>query len=81
MKNAYVLIDAPLLKYCQVCGAPLKSKKIDLKQEKAHHVFIMEKVPAYICENCQEVWIPNIILDEFKNYVNLRGVKHGRKKD
>lgn len=80
MKNEYALIGAPVLKNCLICGSPLKPQKVTLKQEKFGHTFIMERVPVYVCENCEETWIPDIILREFKNYTNLRSVKYGRRK-
>jgi YgiT-type zinc finger domain-containing protein len=75
MKPSFV--GAPAIKTCLSCGNPLKTDEINLKEEKAGQIFIMEKVPAYICDNCHEIWILDLILKEFKSYIKLRSVKYG----
>lgn len=75
----YSLFGATLTKTCHNCGSLLKIDKMDLKDERAGQIFILEKVPVFICKKCHETWVPEVLLKEFKKHAKLRSVKYGRR--
>jgi YgiT-type zinc finger domain-containing protein len=79
MHGKHTLFGVPLTKICHNCGSVLKTDKTDLKEKRAGQIFILENVPIYTCKNCQETWIPAVILNEFKKHTKLRSVKYGRR--
>jgi len=73
----YPQLKLPVKKTCQVCGKPLTEGKLDLSQIKGTHLFVVEAVPVYTCEYCDETWVPQEVLDGFRTRTSLRSVKHG----
>jgi len=51
---------------CQACGGPLKAEKANLEELEGGKLYLMENVPAYICEECGEMWVPEPVLAEFE---------------
>jgi len=42
---------------------------------------MMEKIPAYVCQNCGEVWVPQFIMKDFKEMINTVKLKRKNKKN
>jgi len=80
LTNDYSALKAPPLKTCRLCGGPVRPAKVDLKSQQAGQTFVLEKVPVYVCHNCDEIWLPAAILSEFRSYSKLRSIKHERKR-
>lgn len=51
---------------CQACGGHLKAEKANLEELEGGKLYLMENVPAYICEECGEMWVPEPVLAEFE---------------
>lgn len=51
---------------CQACGGPLKAEKVNLEELEEGKLYLMENVPAYVCEGCGEMWVPEPVLKEFE---------------
>ncbi|MFA6170748.1 MAG: YgiT-type zinc finger protein [Candidatus Margulisiibacteriota bacterium] len=71
---------------CQACGGRLKFEKVNLEDYQGGKLYMMEGVPAYVCQNCGENWIPEPILEEFENMIEAakrrakeKKVKKGKK--
>jgi YgiT-type zinc finger domain-containing protein len=62
---------------CQVCGSPLTLEKVNLEDYQGGKLYMMENVPAYVCEGCGEVWVPEPIMLEFERMIEL--VRHRKK--
>ena len=54
---------------CQACGAPLSLEKVNLEDYQGGKLFMMEKVPAFVCEGCGEVWVPEPVMLEFERMI------------
>ncbi|MBN2057644.1 MAG: YgiT-type zinc finger protein [Candidatus Saganbacteria bacterium] len=68
---------------CQACGGPLTLEKVNLEDYQGGKLYMMEQVPAYVCENCGEIWVPEPIMIEFERMIqtvkNRRTAKGTRK--
>lgn len=51
---------------CQACGGELKPEKVNLEELEGGKLYLMENVPAMVCEECGEIWVPEPILKEFE---------------
>ena len=65
-------------KYCQACGGSLSREKVNLEDYQGGKLYIMEKVPAMVCEDCGEVWVPEETMHEFEKMINIH--RSSRKK-
>jgi YgiT-type zinc finger domain-containing protein len=54
---------------CQACGGPLSLEKINLEDYQGGKLYLMEHVPAFVCQSCGEVWVPEPIMDEFEKMI------------
>jgi len=54
---------------CQACGGPLTLEKVNLEDYQGGKLFMMEGVPAYVCQVCGEVWVPEPIMLEFEKMI------------
>ncbi len=80
-KGKSKVVYPPKLKSCLVCGGPLKLKRITLRLIKKKQIYILEGVPALFCDGCNEVWVLELLFDEFKNRIKSRSGKYdGRRK-
>lgn len=43
---------------CANCGGKLHSKKTTMDRIIEGHLYLFEKVPVQVCEQCSEIWIP-----------------------
>lgn len=62
---------------CQVCASPLTLEKVNLEDYQGGKLYMMEGVPAYVCQGCGEVWVPEPIMLEFEKMIEL--VRHRKK--
>jgi YgiT-type zinc finger domain-containing protein len=69
---------------CQACGGPLFLEKVNLEDYQEGKLYIMDKVPAYVCQSCGEVWVPEPIMKEFEKMIEVakhrKKAKEGKKK-
>ncbi len=54
---------------CQACGGSLTFEKVNLEDYQGGRLYIMEKVPAFVCENCGEVWLPEPVMLDFEKMI------------
>ena len=57
------------LEECQACGGPLAFEKVNLEDYQGGKLYMMEKVPALVCQECGEVWVPAPIMAEFEKMI------------
>jgi YgiT-type zinc finger domain-containing protein len=54
---------------CQACGGPLDLEKVNLEDYQGGKLYMMEKVPAFVCQSCGEVWVPEPVMNEFEKMI------------
>jgi len=54
---------------CAACGGPLDLEKVNLEDYQGGKLFMMESVPAYVCQECGEIWVPEPIMEEFEKMI------------
>lgn len=54
---------------CQACGGPVALERVNLEDYHGGKLYLMESVPAYVCEECGEVWVPEPIMAEFEKMI------------
>ena len=57
------------LEECQACGGPLVFEKVNLEDYQGGKLYMMEKVPALVCQECGEVWVPAPVMAEFEKMI------------
>ena len=67
-KYQELLRDAGLSE-CQACGGPLELEKVNLEDYQGGKLYMMEQVPAFVCQSCGEVWVPEPIMKEFEKMI------------
>jgi YgiT-type zinc finger domain-containing protein len=66
---------------CQICGSPLKIGKTNLKEYEGGKFYQIKDVPAFVCEQCGETWVPKPFMDEFEKMKEaVKGRKKGKKR-
>ncbi|MFA4906144.1 MAG: type II toxin-antitoxin system MqsA family antitoxin [Candidatus Margulisiibacteriota bacterium] len=55
---------------CEACGGDLKPEKVNLEELEGGKLYLMENVPAMVCEACGEIWVPEPILKEFEKMMD-----------
>lgn len=63
------LISGEETSSCKSCGGELKLEKVNLEDFQGGKLYMMEKVTAYVCEDCGETWVPEAVMDEFKEMI------------
>ena len=63
---------------CQACAGPLVLEKVNLEDYQGGKLYMMEQVPAYVCQDCGEVWVPEPIMAEFEKMIEI--AKHRKPK-
>ena len=61
---------------CEACGGPLDLEKVNLEDYQDSKLYMMEGVPAYVCQECGEVWVPEPIMAEFEKMIETAKSKH-----
>ncbi|MEA3494155.1 MAG: YgiT-type zinc finger protein [Candidatus Margulisiibacteriota bacterium] len=72
---------------CQSCGGLLSLEKVNLEDYQDGKLYLMENVPAYVCQECGEVWVPEPVMNEFEKMIatakhrepRIKG-SHGKKR-
>jgi YgiT-type zinc finger domain-containing protein len=54
---------------CEACGGALDLEKVNLEDYQDNKLYLMESVPAYVCQECGEVWVPEPIMKEFEKMI------------
>ena len=54
---------------CQACGGPLELEPVNLEDYQGGKLYLMEKVPAVVCQSCGEVWVPEPVMAEFEKMI------------
>jgi len=54
---------------CQACGGELVLEKVNLEDYQNGKLYMMESVPAYVCQECDEIWVPEPIMQEFEKMI------------
>jgi YgiT-type zinc finger domain-containing protein len=65
---------------CQACEGLLNLEKVNLEDYQGGKLYLMESVPAYVCQDCGEVWVPEPIMFEFEKMIATAKSKKTRKK-
>lgn len=55
---------------CEVCGGSLELEKVNLEDYQGGKLYMMESVPAYVCQDCGEIWVPEPIMEEFEKMID-----------
>lgn len=67
---------------CEACGGSLKLDKVNLEDYEGGKLYMMEGVPAYVCMECNETWVPEPIMEEFEKMIETaRKLKKAKKKE
>jgi YgiT-type zinc finger domain-containing protein len=45
---------------CAICGGQLSIKRITIDRMVEDRLYLFEKVPVQVCDQCGEVWIPGV---------------------
>lgn len=61
---------------CEVCGGSLELEKVNLEDYQGGKLYMMEGVPAYVCQECGEIWVPEPIMEEFEKMIETAKRKH-----
>jgi len=78
-----ILGEAP--EACAACGGALELEKVNLEDYQGGKLYMMESVPAYVCQECGEIWVPEPLMEEFEKMIETakkksRGTKTIKKK-
>ncbi len=65
---------------CQACGGSLSLEEVNLEDYQGGKLYLMEKVPAMVCQECGEVWVPEKIMHEFENMITTAKKRKAKKK-
>ncbi|MFH1386519.1 MAG: YgiT-type zinc finger protein [bacterium] len=55
---------------CEACGGTLELEKVNLEDYQGGKLYLMESVPAYVCRDCGETWVPEPIMEEFEKMID-----------
>lgn len=61
---------------CEACGGELKAEKVNLEDYQGGKLYVMEKVEAFVCQECGEIWVPEPAMKEFESMIELAKHKH-----
>jgi YgiT-type zinc finger domain-containing protein len=65
---------------CAACGGALELEKVNLEDYQGGKLYMMESVPAYVCQECGEIWVPEPIMQEFEKMIETVKAKGQTKK-
>lgn len=55
---------------CPACGGIVSLEKVNLEDYQDGKLYMMEDVPAYVCQECGEIWVPEPIMQEFEKMID-----------
>lgn len=61
---------------CEACGGSLTLEKVNLEDYQGGKLYMMESVPAYVCQECGELWVPEPIMKEFEKMIQTAKASH-----
>ena len=50
-------------------------EKVNLEDYQGGKLYMMENVPAYVCQECGEIWVPEPIMLEFEKMIEAATTK------
>lgn len=53
----------------------MELEKVNLEDYHNGKLYMMENVPAYVCQECGEIWVPEPIMQEFEKMIETATVK------
>ena len=62
---------------CGECGGEVKFERVNLEDFEGGKLYVIDDVPAFVCQECGEIWVPKPFLDEFEKMIET--VKKSRK--
>jgi YgiT-type zinc finger domain-containing protein len=65
---------------CGACGGHLELEKVNLEDYQEGKLYMMEGIPAYVCQECDEIWVPEPIMAEFEKMIETAKGKATDKK-
>ena len=77
-KNNIEEIEEPQV--CDECGGTLKPGKMRLEEYEGGKLYVIEDAPVLECNSCGEVWVPEPIIKEFEQMMDLAKHKQPLKK-
>lgn len=72
------LLEQSEIEACQACGGSLRIERVNLEEYEGGKLFVMDSIPAYVCNECGETWVPDTIMSEFEKMIET--VKDSRLK-
>src|SRR3989338_7317769 len=63
------ILEKEAVKECQACGGTLEIEKVNLEDYQGGKLYMLEGVPAYVCQECGELWVPEPIMEEFEKMI------------
>ena len=54
---------------CSACGGKLSFDRVSLDHYEGEKLYIIEDVPAFVCQECGEVWIPKPVIEELEKMI------------
>jgi len=54
---------------CTACQGKLYFDRVSLDHYEGDKLYVIEDVPAFICEECGEVWIPKPVIEELEKMI------------
>ena len=76
------LLAANAPEECEACGGSLTMEKVNLEDYQGGKLYMMESVPAFVCQECGEIWVPEPIMQEFEKMIETaqsKGTKESPK--
>ena len=74
------LLQGNVPEECQACGGSLTLEKVNLEDYQGGKLYMMEKVPAFACQSCGEIWVPEPIMAEFEKMIETVKQRKKQKK-
>jgi YgiT-type zinc finger domain-containing protein len=56
---------------CEACGGPLNIEKVNLEDYQGGKLYMMESIPAFVCQDCGETWVPEMLMHEFEDMISF----------
>ncbi len=54
---------------CNACGGKLFFDKVSLDHYEEEKLYVIEDVPAFVCSECGEIWIPKPVIEELEKMI------------
>ncbi|MFA5098150.1 MAG: type II toxin-antitoxin system MqsA family antitoxin [Candidatus Margulisiibacteriota bacterium] len=54
---------------CSACGGHLYFERVSLDYNEDGRIYVIDDVPAFVCESCGEIWIPKPVVEELEKLV------------